>query len=70
MAYNTPMELLNEGISMIFNFNLPIFSACYSYKKTATVGDLNNIISVTFEGINDMKIILYKDAVMNYRTIE
>lgn len=28
------------------------------------------MIDVEFTGINDMKIILYKDTVMNYKTIE
>lgn len=54
---------------MIMNFNLPIFSACYAYKKNGR-DDFNDDLTVTFEGINDMKIILYKDALMNYRTIE
>ena len=29
-----------------------------------------NKINVEFTGINDMKIILFKDALMNYRTID
>lgn len=28
------------------------------------------MINVSLEGINDMKIILYKDNIMNYKTIE
>lgn len=59
---------------MIFNFNAPIFTACYAYTKAyysdLTKSYFNNMINVSFEGINDMKIILYKDAVMNYKTIE
>jgi hypothetical protein len=28
------------------------------------------MMNVTFEGINDIKIILYKDAITNYNTID
>lgn len=27
------MELLNDELTMIMNFNMPIFSACYAYSK-------------------------------------
>lgn len=68
------MELLNDEITMIMNFNMPIFSACYAYQKTyyanTTKTYFNNMIDVEFTGINDMKIILYKDTVMNYKTID
>lgn len=39
MAYNTPMELLNSELSMIVNFNEPIFSACYAYYKNNYVAN-------------------------------
>lgn len=68
MAYNTPMELLNNELSMIVNFNEPIFSACYAYYKNFYPNnpelEFENRINVTFEGINDIKIILYKDSIM------
>lgn len=68
------MELLNDELTMIMNFNMPIFSACYAYSKLPELDetdkdDIFNKINVEFTGINDMKIILFKDALMNYRTI-
>lgn len=68
------MELLNDELTMIMNFNMPIFSACYAYSKLPELdendkNDIFNKINVEFTGINDMKIILFKDALMNYRTI-
>lgn len=68
------MELLNDELTMIMNFNMPIFSACYAYSKIPEIdendkNDIFNKINVEFTGINDMKIILFKDALMNYRTI-
>lgn len=65
------MELLNDELTMIMNFNMPIFSACYAYSKHKDMSenDIFNKINVEFTGINDMKIILFKDALMNYRTI-
>ena len=53
---------------------MPIFSACYAYSKLPELdendkNDIFNKINVEFTGINDMKIILFKDALMNYRTI-
>ena len=68
------MELLNDELTMIMNFNMPIFSACYAYSKIPELdendkNDIFNKINVEFTGINDMKIILFKDALMNYRTI-
>lgn len=64
------MELLNDELTMIMNFNMPIFSACYAYSRIPdTEESIFNKINVEFTGINDMKIILFKDALMNYRTI-
>ena len=65
------MELLNDELTMIMNFNMPIFSACYAYSKIDEMDkdSIFNKINVEFTGINDMKIILFKDALMNYRTI-
>lgn len=65
------MELLNDELTMIMNFNMPIFSACYAYSRIPGMddGSIFNKINVEFTGINDMKIILFKDALMNYRTI-
>lgn len=68
------MELLNDELTMIMNFNMPIFSACYAYSRIPELdendkNDIFNKINVEFTGINDMKIILFKDALMNYRTI-
>ena len=68
------MELLNDELTMIINFNMPIFSACYAYSRLPELdendkNDIFNKINVEFTGINDMKIILFKDALMNYRTI-
>ena len=65
------MELLNDELTMIMNFNMPIFSACYAYYKNTELDEdsIFNKINVEFTGINDMKIILFKDALMNYRTI-
>ena len=65
------MELLNDELTMIMNFNMPIFSACYAYSRIPELDkdSIFNKINVEFTGINDMKIILFKDALMNYRTI-
>lgn len=41
------MELLNDELTMIFNFNLPIFTACYAYNKISNEEkDFVNMIDV------------------------
>jgi hypothetical protein len=77
MGITTPMELLNDPLTMIMNFNLPIFTACYAFTKGRLSAydfhdDNGNDIDfdVEFTGINNMKITLFKDELTKYKTIE
>ena len=44
------MELLNDELTMIMNFNMPIFSACYAYSRIPEMDEesiFNKIIGST-----------------------